>query len=159
MHPLLLAILALLAPLTTAHRQTHLNHHNLHTPRSSSSNNTGPGDWCLTFYTEPHCTDSSAFYWQCDAMHNLACMQLDYGPQSVYFNFSQNWGDGVGEIFPLREETTCAHPGYLLTECNAPSGSGCLEVNKQFQTYIFTGGATEGSCPTPGGSGPSDGGI
>lgn len=86
-------------------------------------------------------------------------MQLGSGPQSVYFNFSQNSGNGVGEIFPLRDETTCADPGYVLSQCNAPSGSGCLEVQDQFQTYIYTGGAIEGSCPTPGGSGPSNGGV
>ena len=98
MHPLPPAILLpFLAALTTAHPQTHHNHQNHHTPRSSS-NNSGPGDWCLTFYTEPHCTDPSAFHWECDAMDKLACMQLDYGPQSVQFNFSQNWGNGVGRF-------------------------------------------------------------
>ena len=49
--------------------------------------------------------------------------------------------------------------GSGVLQCYAPSGTGCHGVDDQFQTCIFTGGVEGGTCPTPGGSGPSDGGV
>ncbi len=71
-------------------------------------------------------------------------------------DFSNNYGNVVGILLPLKDDTTCSSslPSYDGSECKALSATGCHGIDKN-DYWVFTGGDLEGSCLTP--SGPSPG--
>lgn len=110
--------------------------------------------YTVTFYTSPHCKDQGAGPFT-NPIEDVLCVHAP-NAVSVYMNFTENYGNGVGELIPLEDGTTCQStlPSYDLTQCNSPSATGCYGFDKN-DYWVFTGGDLEGSCETP--SGPSPG--
>lgn len=110
--------------------------------------------YTVTFYKESGCNDKGAGPFT-NPIEDVLCVNVP-NAVSVYMDFSKNYGNGVGELLPLEDSTTCQSslPSYDGSQCRAPSATGCYGIDKN-DYWVFTGGTDEGSCLTP--SGPSPG--
>lgn len=109
--------------------------------------------YTVSFFKSPGCKDAGAGPFT-NPIEDVLCVNVP-NAVSVYMDFTNNYGNGVGELIPLEDGTTChsSLPSYDGTQCRAPSASGCYGIDKN-DYRVFTGGEGEGSCLTPGGPSP-----